>query len=74
VHRQLPDRTIRDHRSELQVRLAARRPFEEIEQWIDGLSLADDVKAAFWLLAWAEQDRPAQRRVALDALALVGAR
>lgn len=60
-----------DYPTELQIRLTARRPFDEIEEWIDGLTAAEDVKAALWLVAWAEQDRPIQRRVALDALSFV---
>lgn len=62
-----------DYATELQIRLAARRPFDEIEEWIDGLTAAEDVKAALWLLAWAEQERGVQRRVALDALSYVAA-
>src|SRR5437763_15797395 len=54
--------------TELQIRLAARRPFDEIEEWIEELAAAEDIKAALWLVAWSEQDRPVQRRVALDAL------
>ena len=57
-----------DYPTELQIRLAARRPFDEIEEWIDGLTAAEDFKAALWLVAWSEQERPVQRRVALDAL------
>lgn len=60
-----------DYPTELQIRLAARRPFDEIEEWIDGLAAAEDVKAALWLVAWTEQDRRVQRRVALDALSYV---
>jgi hypothetical protein len=57
-----------DYATELQIRLAARRPFDEIEEWIDGLTAAEDFKSALWLLAWSEQERPIQRRVALDTL------
>ncbi len=60
--------TAYEYSTELQIRLAARRPFDEIEEWIDDLTAAEDVKAALWLLAWSEQERPLQRRVALDAL------
>jgi len=60
-----------DYPTELQIRLAARRPFDEIEEWIDGLIAEEDIKAALWLVAWAEQERGVQRRVALDALSYV---
>jgi hypothetical protein len=47
-------------------------PFDEIEQYIDGLPLDSDQRSALWLLAWAEATNPATRsRVMADTLALV---
>ena len=62
-----------DHyRGELYLHLRAARPFAEIEDWIDTLPLSEDTKAGLWLLAWAEQERSSQRRIAEEALAAVG--
>jgi hypothetical protein len=43
-------------------------PFEEVEDYINATSFAEDQKAALWLLAWSYQDPPVQRRVAKEAL------
>jgi hypothetical protein len=53
---------------EVEGMIAAGRPFEEIEDRIESMSLREDQRAALWLLAWAEQDRGTRRRVALEAL------
>jgi hypothetical protein len=47
------------------------RPFTEIEDVIDSAPLADDQKAALWLLAWSHQRTRIQRRIARQALAAV---
>ena len=47
------------------------RSFREVEAYVERATLADDQKAALWLLAWAEQEPGAQRRLALETLALV---
>jgi hypothetical protein len=47
------------------------RSFREVEDYVDRVTLADEQKAALWLLAWAAQDRSAQRRLAIETLALV---
>jgi hypothetical protein len=57
-----------EYRRQLYLQLHAGRPFTEIESWIEALSLSEDTKAGLWLLAWAEQDRPSQRRIADEAL------
>ena len=44
-------------------------PFERLETAIERLDRTDDEKAALWLLAWSEQERPVRRRVAKEALA-----
>jgi hypothetical protein len=56
---------------QVEAMLAERRSFEEIEQRIESLPLRDDQRAALWLLAWAEQDRPTHRRVAIETIAHV---
>jgi len=60
------------YRDELYRRLERGTPFDELEAWIDGLLTPEDAKAGLWLLAWAEQERSAQRRIAEQALAAVG--
>ena len=57
-----------EYRRQLYLHLSARRPFTQIEDWIETLALSDETKAGLWLLAWAEQDRPSQRRLADEAL------
>jgi hypothetical protein len=48
--------------------LSERRPFDEIEDRIDGMSVSDDEKAALWLLAWSGQAQGVQRRTVVEAL------
>jgi hypothetical protein len=60
-----------EYRKELYVRLREGSPFAELEDWIEMLPLSDDSKAGLWLLAWAEQDRSSQRRIADEALSAV---
>lgn len=48
-----------------------RRSFHDVEDYVARATLTDDEKAALWLLAWAEQERGAQRRLAKETLALV---
>lgn len=64
--------TVADHRVELERRLAQGLQFGEAEDWIDDLAASAEVKAALWLLAWAEQEQHTQRRVAYEALAFAG--
>ena len=47
------------------------RSFHDVESYVARATLTDDEKAALWLLAWAEQERGAQRRLAKETLALV---
>ena len=47
------------------------RSFHDVESYVTRATLTDDEKAALWLLAWAEQERGAQRRLAEETLALV---
>ena len=47
------------------------RSFHDVESYVARATLPDDEKAALWLLAWAEQERGAQRRLAKETLALV---
>jgi len=47
------------------------RSFRDVEAYVERATLADDQKAALWLLAWVEQEPGAQRRLAKETLALV---
>ena len=47
------------------------RSFRDVEDYVERATLADEQKAALWLLAWAEQAPGAQRRLAKETLALV---
>lgn len=60
-----------EHRHQLYLWLLAGAPFEEVEGWINSLPASDDAKAGLWLLAWAEQGRSVQRRIAEQALEAV---
>ena len=60
-----------EYRRQLYLHLHARRPFSEIEEWIETLSLSEDAKAGLWLVAWAEQDRSSQRKIADETLSAV---
>jgi hypothetical protein len=53
---------------ELEARLRTGEPFVEIEDWVEELDATEEVKAALWLLAWTDQERFVQRRVASEAL------
>jgi hypothetical protein len=61
-----------EYRRQLYLHLHAGTPFGELEDWIDRLPLSADAQAGLWLLAWAEQDRSSQRRIAEQALSDVG--
>jgi hypothetical protein len=52
---------------ELQARLRRGQPFVDIEDWVEDLDAAEDIKAALWLLAWTDQERLMQRRIAREA-------
>lgn len=65
--------TVADYRMQLERRLAEGLAFGEAEDWIDDLPVSAEVKAALWLVAWAEEERGTQRRVAYEALAYAGA-
>ncbi len=54
----------------VQMMLTVGAPFDEIEGYIDETRLHDHQKSALWLIAWSEQERSVQRRVAHEALAL----
>ena len=58
-----------ERRRQLYGHLEAGMSFGEVEDWIDALPASEDAKAGLWLLAWSEQERPAQRRIAENALA-----
>ena len=47
------------------------RSFRDVEAYVERATLADDQKAALWLLAWVEQEPGAQWRLAKETLALV---
>jgi hypothetical protein len=48
--------------------LSDRRPFGEIEDRIEGMSVSDDEKAALWLLAWSGQADWVRRRTVVEVL------
>ena len=48
--------------------LSDRRPFDEIEDRIEAMTVADDRKAALWLLAWSGQAEWVRRRTVADVL------
>ena len=49
--------------------LSERRPFVEIEDRIEGMTVSDDEKAALWLLAWSGQAERVRRRTVVEVLA-----
>lgn len=54
---------VRDAQHEAEELLRAGAPFPEVEEWIDSLPLAEDDKAAVWLVAYmAPHDPGAGRR------------
>lgn len=53
---------------ELEMRLRTGEAFGDIEDWVEDLDASEEVKAALWLLAWTDQERLVQRRVAAEAL------
>jgi hypothetical protein len=61
--------TFDQHRVELMRRLRGGWPFDQIEDWVDGIEAPNDVKAALWLFALVRQGRSTRRRVADQALA-----
>jgi hypothetical protein len=64
----LPSKTVAAEH--VQMMLTVGAPFGEIEGYIDETSLRDHQKSALWLIAWSEQERSVQRRVAHEALVL----
>jgi len=48
--------------------LSDRRPFDEIEDRIEGMSVSDDKKAALWLLAWSGQAEWVRSRTVAEVL------
>lgn len=62
----LPSKTLAE--GHVQMMLTIGSPFEEIEAYINETKLRDHHKSALWLIAWSEQDRSVQRRVAHEAL------
>ncbi len=50
---------------EVETMLSARYPFDAIEDHIDHMSCADDLKSALWLFAWSQQ-APADRDRVID--------
>jgi hypothetical protein len=61
--------TFAQHKLELMRRLSRRLPFDQIEDWVDGIEAPNDVKTALWLFAFVRQGRSTQRRVVDQALA-----
>ncbi len=61
-----------DAQARVEGMIAAGEPFEAVEDFVEGELLPGTQKAALWLLAWSAQDRRTQRRVAREALAMVG--
>jgi hypothetical protein len=61
--------TFDQHKLELMRRLSRRWPFDQIEDWVDGLDAPNDVKAALWLFALVHQGRSTQHQVADQTLA-----
>jgi hypothetical protein len=53
---------------EVERMLSERRPFDEIEDCIDAMSVSNDEKAALWLLAWSEQAQGVQRQTVTEVL------
>jgi hypothetical protein len=48
--------------------LSDRRPFDEIEDRINEMTVSDDKKAALWLLAWSGQAEWVRRRTVAEVL------
>ncbi len=42
--------------------------FGDVEDWINGTALREDVKSALWLLAWSMQETDVQRTEASDTI------
>jgi hypothetical protein len=60
-----------DYQEQVEGMIQAGELFGIVEDTINAAALAEDQKAALWLLAWSSRDSSAQRRDALAALALV---
>jgi len=61
-----------DFQREVEGMMDAGEPFGDVEEVINKTALADDEKAALWLLAWSLREPRIQRRDAATTLALVG--
>jgi hypothetical protein len=62
----LPSKTLAE--GHVHMMLSIGSPFDEIEDYINETKLRDHQKSALWLIAWSEQERSVQRRVAHEAL------
>ena len=62
----LPSKTLVE--GHVQMMLSIGSPFDQIEDYINETKLRDHHKSALWLVAWSEQERSVQRRVAREAL------
>jgi hypothetical protein len=62
----LPSKTLAE--GHVHMMLTIGSSFEEIEDYINETELRDPQKSALWLVAWSEQERSVQRRVAHEAL------
>jgi len=60
-----------DYQDQVEGMMEAGARFGVVEDTINAATLAEDQKAALWLLAWSSRDSWAQRRDALAALELV---
>lgn len=57
-------------RDEVEAMISDRRPFCEIEDRIEGMSVSDEEKSALWLLAWSGQAEHVRHRTLAEALTL----
>lgn len=60
----------REHVEAIEEMIAANRPFEQVESYIEAAPVSDEAKSALWLYAWAEQPRSERRKV-VASMALV---
>jgi hypothetical protein len=68
----LPHSLTQFHMGQRQVEgmISDRRPFDEIEDHIESMSVSNDEKSALWLLAWSRQPEQVRDQILVEALAL----
>jgi len=65
--------TLGRHQDVVRGMMDASQPFLEVETFInEAAALAEDEKAALWLLAWSSRDPWTQRREAMAFLSAIG--